>query len=110
MAGDKRSRVVEADRLYVLDRDRETCVYCGWSRGVFLPMSAPRLIHVDHIVPHSRGGLPTRENLVCACSACNLRKGDRTPEEAGLEMKFLGERLEYMDGSIFEIRMEGDAE
>lgn len=106
----KKTRVVDADRLYVLKRDRETCVYCGWRHGLFVPMSAPREIHVDHIVPFSMRGQPTRDNLVCACSACNLRKRDRTPEEAGLEMKFLGDRLEYMDGSIFEVRLEGDPE
>lgn len=99
-----------ADVLYALDRDRETCVYCGWNKSVFVPAGLPRRIHVDHIIPASRGGVGTRENLVCACSRCNLYKGDKTPEEAGMELRFLGERLEYICGSIFEIRLDGDPE
>ncbi len=106
----RRVRVVPSERWYVLGRDRETCVYCGWKRGTFVPGSAPREIHVDHIVPFSRGGEPTRENLVCACSRCNLYKGDRTPDETGMEMKFLQPGVVYMDGSIFVVRMEGDQE
>ena len=107
MAGERKQRVVDRERWHVMSRDRETCVYCGWRNG---SLGGPRDIHVDHIVPFSHGGYPTRENLVCACSRCNLYKGDRTPDEAGMEMKFLQPGVVYMDGSIFVVRMEGDQE
>jgi 5-methylcytosine-specific restriction endonuclease McrA len=101
----RRPRVVPPERWYVLGRDKETCVYCGWSRGS--SFGRPSDIHVDHIIPFSRGGSSTRENLVCACVQCNLYKGDRTPEEAGMEMKFLDASLTYVFGSIFESRQGG---
>lgn len=41
---------------------------------------------VDHIIPKAKGGLDTWENLVCACTVCNNKKGDRAPEEAGLTL------------------------
>ena len=41
---------------------------------------------VDHVLPKSRGGKSTWDNLVAACRSCNLRKGDRTPEEAGMRL------------------------
>ena len=40
----------------------------------------------DHVQPKSRGGRDCYENLVIACKACNNRKGDRTPEEAGMPL------------------------
>jgi 5-methylcytosine-specific restriction endonuclease McrA len=51
---------------------------CGYCRG--------RGNTVDHIVPRSRGGATTWENTVLACGACNGRKGDRTPAEAGMRL------------------------
>lgn len=62
-------------RKNILVRDRHTCQYC---RGVF---SASDLT-LDHVVPRSRGGKATWENLVASCRRCNNRKGDRLPEEA----------------------------
>lgn len=108
MAGEKKPRVVDREKWHVMSRDRETCVYCGWRHGRFVPGSTPRTIHVDHIVPFSQGGHPTRDNLVCACSRCNLYKGDRTPEQAGMAMEYLQPRVVYMDGSVFEVLLEGD--
>ena len=64
-------------RKNILRRDRYRCVYCG--RGDLL-------LTVDHIVPKARGGDDSWENLVCACTKCNNRKGDRTPEEANLNI------------------------
>ncbi len=63
-------------------RDRFTCAYCG---GVF----AERELSCEHIVPQSRGGGWTWMNLVTACGACNGRKADRTPEEAGMPLLYL---------------------
>lgn len=69
---------VPLNRRNVLRRDRYTCQYCG-RQGSELT--------VDHVLPKSRGGQSTWENLVAACRPCNLKKGDRTPEEAGMRLQ-----------------------
>jgi 5-methylcytosine-specific restriction endonuclease McrA len=63
-------------RRNILRRDRHHCQYCG---------SGDRLT-LDHVLPKSRGGKDTWENLVAACVPCNNRKGNRTPEEAGMPL------------------------
>jgi 5-methylcytosine-specific restriction endonuclease McrA len=65
-------------RKNILRRDAHRCQFCG--RGD-LPLT------LDHVVPLSRGGEDTWENLVCACVECNNRKGDRTPEEARMPLR-----------------------
>lgn len=64
-------------RRGVLARDRHRCAYC-----------LGRASTVDHIVPRSRGGANTWLNTVAACGRCNQRKGDRTPAEAGMRLRF----------------------
>lgn len=64
-------------RRNILRRDGYKCAYCG--RGD-LPLT------VDHIVPKARGGDDIWENLISACTNCNNRKGDRTPEEARMPL------------------------
>ena len=59
----------------ILKRDGHQCQYCGTRRG---PMT------VDHLVPKTRGGRDTWENLVCACLCCNNLKGNRLPEQTNL--------------------------
>ncbi|MBW3543699.1 MAG: HNH endonuclease, partial [Planctomycetes bacterium] len=44
------------------------------------------LLSMDHVIPRSRGGETTWENIVCACLKCNVRKGGRTPWEAGMTL------------------------
>jgi len=66
-------------RKNILLRDRNTCQFCG---GVF----AASELTLDHVVPRSRGGRSSWENLVACCYQCNNRKGDRTPEEAGIKL------------------------
>ena len=66
-------------RKNILLRDRNTCQYCG----LVLPSSE---LTLDHVVPRSRGGSSTWENLVACCHPCNNRKGNRTPEEAGMRL------------------------
>lgn len=62
-------------RRVLFARDGWECVYCGTS-GVRLTL--------DHVVPRSRGGDSVWENVVTSCAPCNLRKGDRLPEEAAM--------------------------
>jgi 5-methylcytosine-specific restriction endonuclease McrA len=66
-------------RKNILLRDRNTCQFCKQT----LPASE---LTLDHVVPRSRGGRSSWENLVACCYQCNNRKGDRTPEEAGLAL------------------------
>jgi 5-methylcytosine-specific restriction endonuclease McrA len=61
-------------RSLVYKRDDNTCQYCG---------SRERLT-IDHIIPKSRGGEDTWENLATACYSCNIKKGNKTPEEIGM--------------------------
>lgn len=64
-------------RRVLFARDGWRCVYCGASAG---------RLTLDHVVPRSRGGASTWENVVTACAPCNLRKGDRTLEEARMSL------------------------
>jgi len=68
---------VVLSRKNVLRRDHHTCQYCGKT-------TAP--LTVDHIIPRHLGGKHTWENLVCACVRCNNAKGNRTPEQAELQL------------------------
>lgn len=67
------------NRRNVFARDGNQCQYCG--RG--FPTSE---LSLDHVVPRSRGGITSWENIVCACVACNVRKGGRTPHEASMNL------------------------
>src|SRR5688572_13724965 len=62
-------------RRAVFARDRWTCQYCGHERGN---------LTVDHVIPRSRGGPSTWENIVTCCAPCNRRKGDRLPQQANM--------------------------
>src|SRR5947199_1176120 len=62
-------------RKNILMRDRNTCQYCG----EVLPSSE---LTLDHVVPRSRGGASTWENLVACCHLCNRHKGNQLPTEA----------------------------
>lgn len=66
-------------RKNILMRDRYTCQYCHRT----LPSSE---LTLDHVIPRSRSGETAWENLVACCHACNNRKGNRTPEEAGMRL------------------------
>jgi hypothetical protein len=70
---------VRLTRRNLMLRDEFQCQYCGRRPGL-------RDLNVDHVVPRSRGGVDSWENLVVSCRLCNLRKGRRTPEEAGMRL------------------------
>jgi 5-methylcytosine-specific restriction endonuclease McrA len=70
-------RHVRFSRFNIFARDNNTCQYCGKR----LPRTE---LNLDHVIPRSRGGMSTWENIVCSCHHCNRRKGGRTPEEAGM--------------------------
>ncbi len=60
-----------------MKRDNYQCQYCG-SRSIELT--------IDHIIPKSRGGDDSWDNLTTACIKCNNKKGNRTPEEAAMKL------------------------
>ena len=64
-------------RRALFARDGWRCVYCGNAGG---------RLTLDHVVPRSRGGASVWENVVTACAPCNHRKGDRTVEEARMQL------------------------
>ncbi|HZH25694.1 MAG TPA: HNH endonuclease [Azospirillaceae bacterium] len=64
-------------RFNVFLRDRFTCQYCGQQYPT-------QELTFDHVMPRSRGGKTTWENVVTACSACNLRKGNQLPSQCAM--------------------------
>lgn len=72
-----RMTVLTRKNLYT--RDRNICQYCGDKHH-------PRDLTLDHIIPESRGGPWTWDNLVACCQGCNRKKADQTPEEAGMTL------------------------
>jgi len=72
-------------RRAVFIRDNFTCGYCG---KVVKDGEAT----IDHIIPKSKGGSWSWENLITSCSECNQRKGGRTPKEAGMPLLFKPKR------------------
>ncbi len=69
----------QATRKNIFTRDGHRCMYCGAKKqGAELEL--------EHVIPKSRGGKKSWENLVAACRKCNSRKNDRTPEEAGMKL------------------------
>ena len=69
------SRRVAFTRFNLFLRDSFSCQYCG----------SPDDLTFDHLIPRSRGGRTTWENIVTACAPCNLVKGGRTPREAQMQ-------------------------
>ena len=67
---------VAVNRRTVFARDGSKCQYCGASAE-----------NLDHVIPRSKGGPHTWENVVAACRPCNTRKEDRLPHEAGMVLR-----------------------
>lgn len=70
---------VRLNRRNLFARDGSRCQYCGKS----FPTSE---LSIDHVVPSCKGGTTIWENVVCACVKCNVRKGGRTPDQAGMKL------------------------
>lgn len=82
--------IPRALRRAIYERDNHTCVYCGWDSSRRDPTGEwmGARLSVDHVLPVTQGGQTTSANLVTCCSVCNGRKNNRTPAEAGMEMRF----------------------
>jgi len=70
---------VRFNRRNIFARDKNSCQYCGRH----YPTSE---LSLDHIIPKSMGGKSAWDNIVCACTKCNVKKGGRTPRQAGLKL------------------------
>ncbi len=70
-------RGVMLSRQNIFRRDGNRCQYCGSYDNLTL----------DHVMPKSRGGRTSWDNLISACRRCNAKKGDFTPEEAQMPLK-----------------------
>jgi len=73
-----KNRGVRLNRKRIYKRDNNQCVYCGSEKN----------LTIDHIIPRSRGGKNTWTNLITCCSSCNLKKANKTPEEANMKMRY----------------------
>jgi 5-methylcytosine-specific restriction endonuclease McrA len=72
----KPQKRVAFTRFNLFLRDEFCCQYCG-SKGD---------LTFDHVLPRSRGGITSWENVVAACSPCNLKKGSKTLKQAGMRL------------------------
>lgn len=76
---------VVMSRQNIFKRDQHSCQYCGTHHN----------LTIDHLIPLSKGGKSTWDNLVTACQSCNSRKGDLTPSKAGLTLKNKPDKPSY---------------
>jgi 5-methylcytosine-specific restriction endonuclease McrA len=74
------SSAVTFSRRNVARRDHHTCQYCGTQPG-------REQITIDHVIPRSQAGVSSWTNCVAACTSCNARKANRTPEQAGMNLR-----------------------
>jgi 5-methylcytosine-specific restriction endonuclease McrA len=94
------SSAVAFSRGNVAKRDHYICQYCGAQPG-------RESITIDHVVPRSQGGVSGWTNCVAACVACNARKADRTPEQAGMHLRRRPARPAWQP--LFAMREDGAA-
>lgn len=71
---------IRLTRQNLMLRDQYQCQYCGKRPG-------PSELNLDHVIPRSRGGIDSWENLVVSCRPCNVKKGKLTPREAGMLLR-----------------------
>ena len=72
-------QAVRFNRRNIFARDGNRCQYCG-------KRFSTSELSLDHVMPRSRGGETSWENIVCSCVKCNVRKGGRTPHEAHMKL------------------------
>ncbi len=72
-------QTVKFNRRNIFARDNNQCQYCG-------KRHATTELSLDHVIPRSQGGQSSWENIVCSCLRCNVKKGGRTPKQAGIAL------------------------
>ena len=90
----RRKRDIKISRARIYQRDKYSCVYCG---GI-------KKLTIDHVIPKSRGGGNTWENMVTCCFDCNSKKGNKTPKEANMIL-----RVKPYEPSVFSELVAGRA-
>lgn len=88
---------VKFTRRNIYDHYGHRCCYCGRKFGT-------QDLNLDHVVPRSRGGPTNWANIVTSCIPCNLKKGSRTPQEAGLPLLVQPTRPEWKGRSSLVFR------
>jgi CRISPR/Cas system Type II protein with McrA/HNH and RuvC-like nuclease domain len=69
---------IKVGRQRIFKRDKYECGYCGSKKN----------LTIDHIIPRSKGGDNSWNNLITCCNRCNNEKDDKTLEEAGMKLRF----------------------
>ena len=87
---------VKFNRRNLFARDGNRCQYCG-------KRFSTSELSLDHVMPRSRGGQATWDNIVCACLKCNVRKGGRTPWEAN--MKLIREPVQPRTSPVLSLKL-----
>lgn len=78
MVKPRRGHKVPLSRKALFARDNYECAFCGKPADT-----------IDHVTPKAQGGKHEWQNVVACCGPCNHYKRDRTPEEAGMTLRFL---------------------
>jgi 5-methylcytosine-specific restriction endonuclease McrA len=86
---------LQPSRANILLRDEETCQYCG---------KRTRELTLDHVIPRSRGGLSTWENLVASCRACNGKKGNHLLKDLNMHLLRQPRALSQEYAGVFLLR------
>lgn len=71
---------VRYNKQNVFARDHWTCGYCSQKFNI-------KDLTLDHVIPRSKGGKTSFENVITCCKECNLRKGNRSPQDANMVLK-----------------------
>lgn len=74
---------VRLNNRTLFGRDKHICAFCGWYFPRYFDLSR------EHILPRSRGGSDTWQNVVTACKKCNIAKGNKTLKEANMELLYV---------------------
>ena len=85
----RHAKPVKFSRVNIYARDGYRCQYCG------AKCSIDRLTY-DHVIPRSRNGRTTWDNIVSCCYACNAEKANRTPAEAGMALASRPRKPKYL--------------
>ena len=75
----RHKKPVKFSRVNIYGRDDYRCQYCNKKESI-------NELTYDHVIPKSRGGKTTWDNIVTCCATCNRRKANRTPTEAGMKL------------------------
>jgi 5-methylcytosine-specific restriction endonuclease McrA len=89
---------VKYSKIAVFNRDHFTCLYCGKQPGT-------NKLTLDHVIPRCRGGETSWSNGASACQPCNQKKGDRTPEEAGMKLAYQPYKPEVQGNHSFTVSL-----